>query len=138
MKKAFLLLACLPIFILTMFGCQRSPVETNGNTIDIEKVQNTTQIVIGYGSNNYAALITDQEEIKQLEDIFNEAELAKSDTSIQQPYLSIAFYGKKSTTSFNIDDKDVIQLRDGSYIKSEQIKFNELYSIFNKYLSQNK
>lgn len=133
MRKAFLLLACLPLLILNMSGCQK-----NSSPKKIEKIKNTTSIVIGYGWNNYIAPISDQEEIKQLEDLFNGAEFTKSNTSIQQPYLKIAFSGEKSSTSFDIDDKDVIKLRDGNYIKSKQIKFKKLYSIYHEYLSKKK
>ena len=128
-KKAFLLLACLTIFILTMFGCQSSSTK---------KIENTTHIVIGYGFNSYVAIIKEQKEIKQLVDLFNGAEFTKSDASIQQPYLSISFSEKKSSTLFYIDDKDVIQLGDGNYMKSKQINFNKLYSIFYEYSSKKK
>ncbi len=129
MKKSLLFLTCLSVFALSISGCQNSSTK---------KIENTTNIVIGYGFNSYAAMITDQEEIKQLEDAFNEAEFAESDSSIQQPYLIITFYCKKGTTSFYVDENDVIKLKDGSYKKSKQINFKRLYSIYNEYLSSKK
>lgn len=129
MKRAFLLLAYMPLFILTMFGCQHSSPK---------KIEDTTEIVIGYAINSYVAIIKNQEEIKQLEDLFNGAEFTESDASIQQPYLNISFSGKKSSTVFYVDDKDVIQLGDGSHMKSKQISFSKLYSIFYEYSSKKK
>lgn len=138
MKKAFILLACLQILILPMFGCQNSSTKGNESITETKTIKNTTEIVIGYAANSYIAEIKDQEEIRQLEDLFNGAEFTKSDVSIQQPYLSISFSGQRSSALFRIDDKDVIQLRDGNCLKSKQINFNKLYSIFYEYSSKKK
>ncbi|KUO70675.1 MAG: hypothetical protein APF77_02510 [Clostridia bacterium BRH_c25] len=124
-KKAICLISCLTIFILNMSGCKNSSQE--------EVIKDSSQIVISYTLNSYIVILTDQEEIKQLEDLFNEAEFEKSDTSMLPQYLSITFYGEKGTTKFEIDDKDVIKLNDGSYVKSKQISFSKLYSIFRDY-----
>lgn len=127
MKKAIYFLVCLSIFILIMFKYQNS---------SIKKINNTTEIAIGYGTNSYMALITDQEELHQLEDLFNSAKFDKSDTSIHHPYLIISYHGKNSATSFYIDNKDVIKLGENSYVKSEKINFNNLYAIYHKYLTE--
>lgn len=101
-----------------------------------EKIQNTSQIVMGYDVNSYVAIIKNQEEIKQLENLFNNAEFYKSDTAIQQPYLRISFSGDRGSITFYIDNNDVIQLGEENYIKSKQISFEKLYSIFHKYSSE--
>ena len=136
-KQKFFILVYLFVFTLNMYGCQDAAINKVENPA-INKVRNTTNIVIGYGFNNYVAIIKDKKEIKQLENLLNSAEFNKYDTKIQQPFLRIVFHGEKSITSFNIYKNDVIQLKDGSYIKSKQIKFNKLYSIFNDYLFKNK
>jgi len=150
MKKAFLFLMCLTI-ILTMAGCSgcknssKKKVDNttdtkNDNIAGMKKIENTTTIIIGYDINSYTALIDEQEEIKRLEDLFNEVEFEKSETSIQQPWLTIIFHGEKSSTSFYIDDKDVIS-RDPlgeDNLKSEQISFKNLYSIYKENLLSEK
>ncbi len=137
MKKAFLLLLYLSVFTLTISGCQQSSMKAD-DPADAKKVDNTVEIVIGYGTNSYVAVINSPEEIKQLEEIFNGAELDKCDIGIQQPYLSISFRSSDTSTLFLIDDNDVIKLADGICKKSKQISFKNLYSIFDEYASQKK
>jgi hypothetical protein len=129
---------CLHIFILALSGCQGQAGNVVKNTIKKKEIKDTTDIVIGYGFNSYAAKISNQEEIKQLEKLFNLAEYTKTEESIQQPHLTIEFYDKMGATSFYIDDKNVIKLGDGSYIKSSQINFQDLYTIYNEYKAKKK
>ncbi|RCX12365.1 hypothetical protein DFR58_12254 [Anaerobacterium chartisolvens] len=137
MKKNFLLLLYLSVFTLTISGCQQSLMKAD-DPADAKKVDNTVEIVIGYGTNSYAAVINSPEEIEQLEDLFNEAELDKCDIDIHQPYLSISFRSSDASTLFLIDDNDVIKLADGTCKKSKQISFKNLYSVFDEYASQKK
>lgn len=113
-----------------MYGCRKEEPE--------KKIENTTTIVIGYDINSHIAIITDKEQIKQLEELFNGAELTKSDKEIQLPYLSISFSGEKSSTSFFIDENDVIKEGDGNYLQSKQISFEALYSIFKEDIKKKK
>jgi len=122
----------LSVFMLTISGCQSPSIKENEDMINIEKIENTTQIVIGYGTNSYVVIIKDKEKIKQLEDLFNGAEFTKSDDSIQQPFLRISFSAEKNSTQFCIDDNDVVRFGDDTYIKSQQISFSNLHSIFIK------
>ncbi len=128
-KKSSIFLICIALITFGMCGCKDESEK---------KLENTTSVVIGYGSNSYAALISDKDQIKKLEDLFNGAEFTKTDTEIQQPYLSIAFNGEKISTSYYIDEKDVIKTGNGIYSKSKQINFEDLYSIFKQYLSKKK
>lgn len=136
---------CL-IFIISISGCQSLMSYRNEkksiddvNTHDIIKkedkiymkeIKETTKISILYGFNSHIVIIDNQEEIKQLEELFNTAEFDESTESTQQPYLRLTFYGKTDSTSFRIDNNDVIKLKDGNYMKSKQISFDNLYSIF--------
>jgi len=129
-NKTFLLIMFLTVLSLSISGCHNS---------SIKKIENTTKIVIGYDINSYIAIIRDKQEIKQLEDLFNNAEFTKSDTDIQMPYLRISFSGKSGSRSFHIDKDDIIQLyKSGNCIKSRQITFDKLYSIFNEYSTNKK
>ncbi len=68
----------------------------------------------------------------------NAAEFEKSDTAMVPEYISVSFYGEKGITRFKIDYNDVIKLSDDSYVKSKQISFGELYSIFRDYSTKKK
>lgn len=121
---------CMAVLSFGMYGCHKEEPE--------KKIKNTTRIVIGYGTNSHIAIITDKDQIKQLEELFNGAELTKSDKEIQHPYLSISFSGEKSSTSFFIDENDVIKEGDGNYLQSKQISFEALYSIFKEDIKKKK
>jgi hypothetical protein len=129
MKLALMLLAGLLAFIWPASGCNNS--SANG-------LENTSSVVIGYGWNSYAAMIADSMEIAQLEALFNDATVVETDEVLQQPFLDIAFYGEGGTTSFAVDANGVVRLGDGSCLKSEQIRFEDLYAIYKDYLSENK
>lgn len=148
MKKFLVLLVFIPVLLLMMTGCQNpvtKPVTTPVTTpvtkeiLSIIKTEDVKQIVIGYGSDNYAASINNQKEIKQLLELFNGATFDKSDaTGLQWPYLRIALYEKTGTVQFSIDEKNVIQFEDGNFTTSKQIKFKKLYAIFIDYKSNKK
>lgn len=124
LKKTICIILCLVIFILNMSGCENSSKKL---------IEDSSQAVISYTLDSYIAIITDKEEIRRLEKLFNEAEFEKTDASIRPLYLSVAFYKEKETVKFKIDDKGVIELNDGSYVKSEQISFADLYSILREH-----
>lgn len=115
--------ACLilVILVLYLFKLQNSP---------LEKIHNSTSVCIGYGYSSHMAEIDSKEDISELEELFNKAEFTKSDTAIQLPYLNIIFYNKNGKTKLNIDENGIIELDDNTYIKSEDINFKDLYSIF--------
>lgn len=102
-----------------------------------EKIENSSEIIIGYLTNSYQAKITDQKEIKELEDLFNGAEFSKSDEPITPALLDITFYSKKDVTRFLISSNNVIVLENGMYAKSKEINFERIFSIiknsFTKY-----
>lgn len=108
------------------------------NTSRAEKIKNTSTITIGYGLNSYVAIIKNSQEIKQLEDMFNKANYSASDKNIKLPYLSISFSNKNTSSLFYIDKNDTIKLEDGTYVKSNEIHFEELYLIFNEYSTKKK
>lgn len=103
------------------------------NISNVEKIKNTSEITIGYGFNSYVAIIKNSQEIKQLENMFNETKFSPSDINIKQPYLSISFASKDNSTLFCIDKYNTIKLEDGTHVTSNQIYFKELYSIFSEY-----
>lgn len=121
MKRSFCLFVGMFMLFLTIAGCQNSTVKT---------LENSRKIEMRYGLNDYTVRVIDEEEIKQLEDLFKEAEFSKSSKFIKPPYLDVTFYGDKNTTRFYIDDKDIIELDDGRYVTSEEVKFEKLISIY--------
>ncbi len=140
MKKFFYFLVCMSIIIISVSGCRNSSSKTTENS-SIKKIENTKSIVIEHVINSNIAIITDQKEIKELEDLFNNAEFEKSEASVQQPYLQVNFQGKERSITFYIDNKNVIEVRDdvAKYIvKSKQINFKKLFSIYNDYLTKKK
>lgn len=134
MKKICFLI-CIYILFISMLGCQSSIEETVENRTK-KIVENTIKIEMGYGFRNYTARITDKEVIKKLEDLFNEAKFYKTSKPKQNSQLQIAFYGKEDITHFFIDQKDNIRLEDDSYVKSEEINFEKLMSIYQEELSK--
>lgn len=130
----------MSIIIISVSGCRNSSSKTTENS-SIKKIENTKSIVIEHVINSNIAIITDQKEIKELEDLFNNAEFEKSEASVQQPYLQVNFQGKERSITFYIDNKNVIEVRDdvAKYIvKSKQINFKKLFSIYNDYLTKKK
>lgn len=135
MRRAFCLLACLATIFFNMTGCQNSTEEIIVNSTK-DKIQNTTKIQMGYGFNNYTAEITNQESIKQLEDLFNGAEFNKTEKPKKQTQLQISFYGKNGTTHFYIDQQDYIRLEDNSYVKSDKINFEKIIYLYKDELAK--
>ncbi|HEX9062711.1 MAG TPA: hypothetical protein VF941_21280 [Clostridia bacterium] len=157
MKKAFLTVAFLPICISMILGCQNSPTHKGESTIDnkrnedtigsqknmntevSKKIEGTTRVVLGYLTNSFVADIQDPKEIKQFEDLFNGVEFTKSNSSsLQQPHLLIIFSGKNGSVGFSVDKNNIIKSDDGSYLKSRQITFEKIYSIFNEHATRKK
>ncbi|GMQ55857.1 hypothetical protein AN1V17_02490 [Vallitalea sediminicola] len=118
-------IACLilVILVLYLFKLQNS---------SLEKIHNSTSVCIGYGYSSHMALIDKKEEVSGLEEIFNKAKFTESDTAIQFPYLSITFQTNNGTTRFHIDENGIIETENDKYIKSEDINFKDLYTIFEK------
>ncbi len=115
----------LLLILLFIGGCQNSKTQKNTDK---------RAVVIGYGWNNFAAIIDDIEQIEQLTELFNKAEFIKCMDTIQQPWLSIQFYEKEGVRLYHIDKNNTIKLGDDNFAKSKNINFNMLYTIYNDYL----
>lgn len=79
LRKPFLFLMCMAVPSFGMYGCHKEEPE--------KKTENTTTIVIGYDINSHIAIITDKDQIKQLEELFNRGGLTKSGKEIQPSYI---------------------------------------------------
>lgn len=105
--------------------------DIKGNPLKIE-IKNTSEMLLGRDFNLNMYVVTDHEFIKELEDLFNEAEFINSDKPINNPMLHITFYGENSMDRFLIDSTDVIRLQDGKHVKAKGISYNKLYSLLIK------
>lgn len=129
MKKILCLLACLFIFVLVTSGCQDAPDATiEASTKKV--IENSIAIHMKFGNNSNTVIITNQEEKKKLEDLFNGAEFYNSAKSLENPLLYIDFYGKDSETRVILDKNDVVLIGDDREVKSKNISFEKLFSIF--------
>lgn len=101
-------------------------------------ISNTTNISI-YDplENNYVAaiMIKNHEEIKKLEDLFNNAEFTKCDEKPQAPVRLVTFAEENGSTSVFIYSNNVISFNDSCFI-SKQITFDKINSIYSKYLNE--
>jgi len=100
--------------------------------------KNTTYISIydPFESNYIAAItIKNQEEIKQLEDLFNNAEFIECDEKPQAPALLAIFAEENGSTSVFIYSNNVIAFNDRCF-RSKQITFDKINSIYSKYLNE--
>lgn len=139
MKKTYLVI-WLSIFLLTVSGCQNLSDDKIEKTAE-EENEYSSEVRIGFGWNSHIARIDNQEEIKKLEDLFNGAEFYETDEPdepIQRPRIRIYFRKNEGTTHFIVGANDVIELKDGSHVKSKQIKSEDLISIFQEYVAKNR
>ncbi|WP_202709487.1 hypothetical protein [Sporosalibacterium faouarense] len=123
-KSLYLLVfvsSCL--FILFIAGCE---------DLGDKKINNSTEIQMGYEKNSLTVSITDEARIRELEDIFNKAEFSKVDTPREEPILYIIFNSEQGTKKFYMNNKNFIRLEDGSYVKSDNISIGKLASIYRK------
>lgn len=129
-NKVYLTLGILSIILVLYMACYKNSLP--------KTIENSSQVTILYTISSHIAILTDQKEIKKLENLFNDAEFEKSDTAMVPEYISVSFYGEKGITRSRIDYNDVIKLSDDSHVKSKQISFGELYSIFRDYSAKKK
>ena len=133
-----MLIILILIFILCfLIACKnQSAANTVGKAIDM--INNTTHISI-YDpfESNYVAAVTikNQEEIKQLEDMFNNAEFTKCDEKPQVPALLVIFAEESGSTSVFIYSNNVISFNDGRF-KSKLITFDMINSIYGNHLNE--
>lgn len=95
-----------------------------------KKIGNSLGMTIENPFYGTSAHIINQEEIKEIEDLFSKANLYKFDKPTQLPEMEISFYGKDDITRLYVDMQDYIMLQDGSYVKSKEIKFGKLSSLY--------
>ncbi|WP_202710012.1 hypothetical protein [Sporosalibacterium faouarense] len=102
-------------------------------TLD-SKIENTTKLEMIYDAHsNFLKLFT-EDEIKELEDLFNNAEFYKTYKPRYNIGIRIIFYGENGTNNFYIDEDDYIKLSNDRYVKSDQISFQKLFSIYQEVL----
>lgn len=116
--------------MITLLGCDSKSPESTEAKIEMEEIVDTEKIVIGFDTNSYVVIMEEKDKIKELEGLFNHSELTETKETIQQPYLTISFKREQDSTLLYIDKNDTIKLNDGRNVKSKQINFRQLYSIY--------
>jgi predicted transcriptional regulator len=137
-----LLFSCSLLFIIvgcnnTSAGLEKNDITVgcNNTSAALEKndiTEGTEMILMGYATNSYIAMITNEEDISFLNEMFKDAQYNEVDTEIGHPNLFVTFQSTSDSTGFRIDRNNVISMAEKSY-KSDSIKFDTLYSIFQKY-----
>jgi len=119
------------LLILNIAGCQNSDTTTS-------KIENSSMVIMGQLIHSSTAFISNKEEIKEFEDLFNNAEFEETNATLQPPYMTLIFHkpNTKYSRTFLIDEFDTIRFNDGRHFKSKEITFEEWYSIFKDYLSK--
>lgn len=99
-------------------------------------IKNVTSITIGYGSNDYIAIITNKDEINEITNILNSNSYEKSSDEMELPYLYITLDGDENIRVY-IDENNLITMNYTFIYKSKEDIFEKIYTIFESY-SKNK
>lgn len=144
MKKAVCFLVCLSAILLSLSGCQNTEEDTFENIAEetIEdiigkKIENTQKIFM-MSNGSSTARVNSEEAIKPLENLFNEAKYCKIDNLGFSLHIDIDFYSKEGKIQVRVYDDDHIRINGDIYLKSKEISYEKVHSMFIDYVLRNR